>query len=224
VSIKCLQDRIDTAFHGAESSGQLQDLRVFLHALRENHVLADSSLRRPAVTFTISWFVFTAIGLGLVEEGQLATFKISKVKNLLVMGPPLLGFLSYKLLIVAAAFRHLMLASSRCYKRLLPELHSENLEYLLAPPGIIGIEQHLEHLAKSALLNKMTSLWIFLLGVVTVLVPLIAIIYVSHVLWHESGIGRPLSVASIFTGLIFWIRGSLVTLIAHQAVDDSLRG
>ena len=132
---------------------------------------AEKFARRDMGLLIIAWAVFYLVAAGLIEEGQIANFKIVKLKIILVAGPPIVG-LFYFLTLYQLAAHHLVLAIGRCYKHLLPSAYENDLEYLLPHPSFRSIEVYLEGQASSHRLRKLHSLWLRVLAYLTTLLPL----------------------------------------------------
>ena len=210
-----IRDKIDALFTDAQE-GKFEDLRSFVNTIRANQTEADTRLRRAAVAFVSAWAVLFAIETGLVEEGQVASFKIAKIKQLMLAGPPLLGLLSYSLLSSSAASQYLLTIMSRCYKNLLPKAHELGLEYLLPSPNVVGVERYFKRSIMVPWLNTISSIWTRFLEILLVIGPIVGISHVSYMLWKSGLFTWILVIISILVGILFWIRGIFLIRSARE--------
>src|SRR5437879_6365125 len=81
--------------------GRADELRSLTSDLRTNLEEASQSLVRSMYVLALTWLASFAIGAGLVSEGEIASFKVTAVKSLLVFVPALVGFEYY---LIASAF------------------------------------------------------------------------------------------------------------------------
>lgn len=152
------------------------------------------------------------IGAGLIEEGQIAGFKMVQLKTMLVAGPPIVGALFYFLELYIQTAAHLVLAIGRCYKHLVPMAYANDLEYLLPHPSVRSIEQYLAGQTSSHKLGNLHSAWISVINQSATLLPLLALYHVATLMWTNSGLHWAVRATSIAVGVVFFFRGSLVIL------------
>lgn len=162
-----IYSEIDNVFECSE--GKTEELREFVEVLRQNQSEAEKSFRRALILFFLAWGVVFFIGAGLVTEATLVSVKISIVKDILIVGPIVLGFISYSIASSAAMVGHLFCALSQSYKHILPEVYTQDLEYLLPPPTVITVERHYAYSSKNKFGKFLSEKFVSSLGLLIVL-------------------------------------------------------
>ena len=127
---KTIVERVDDLYKGYPGD-QPQQLDAFLSQIHTLYSDAAKRMRQHLLLILLLWGVGYLIGAGIVEEGQVAAFKVGKVESLLVAWPPLLGVISYLLSTAVMAEGTLQRVMSRAYKHVLPKVYEHDLQYLL---------------------------------------------------------------------------------------------
>lgn len=218
---KTIEARIDALF--ASGEGTLGRIPAFVDVLLRNQAEAEKFARRDMGLLILAWVVFYLISAGLIEEGQIANFKIVQLKAILVAGPPIVAALFYFFALHFRASSHLVLAIGRCYQYLLPSAYENDLEYLLPHPSFRSIESYLNGKTSSHRLGKLHSLWLRILSYLTTLLPLIALYHVATLMWMNSGLHWVVRAASIAVGFVFFVRG-LLALLDFMGLEETTAG
>ena len=208
-----LRKRVDDVFEAArKDSAEMEWLKVYVQQLHENHLNAEKMMSRSMARLIFVWFVCFAVGSGIVSEGDLGVIKLSKLQDLLVLGPVLIGFASYSL--GGATFHALILRDvvGACYANGLPKLFEHNLESLMSTSTLVGVEQSLE-------VGAFTLETTFRLGVLVIIMFIVFLggaAAIAHITWlmiqtTQSSLWAVTASATI--GTLFWLRGA--TLAAY---------
>src|ERR1041384_6057549 len=65
-----------------EAGSHLDDIRAFMEALIKRQSDSDRAAIFYLLGIGLTWIIVYGIGMGLINEGQLATFKLEKVQTL----------------------------------------------------------------------------------------------------------------------------------------------
>lgn len=214
---KTIEDKIDALFEARMDSGT-DELKDYLEGLHCAHGQAEVSFRRVYATLLLAWAVSWLIGGGFIEEGQVASFKITNIRNLMPFCPPLVGPISCPCFAYLATIVYLMPAISRCYAHLLPNAEEFKLHCLLFPPTFRSIELVLRSESDVLWLNKLSEAWLIFLAICFVLLPLAAVIHVSY-LMRSTGLFSTLwCILSVVVASVFWVRGAIVLAISMTSI------
>ncbi len=180
--------------------------------LHQQYVESARSLRRFVLVFLLVWAAGYLISAGIVEEGSVASFKIDKVKHLLLGWPPMIGALGYLLAVSIAAEGLIARALSQCYRHLLPKASELELEYLLLTSTFFGVERFVDEPRWG--LRHFRKIWLLAIMFFLLFAPFFALGHVSYLLWLDGSWGCFASGMSVAAGLVFWLRGFTVMLAA----------
>jgi hypothetical protein len=202
------------------SPESLDDWRIVVYKLQENHAEASKNSARYGGLLILAWATFYSVGIGIVTEGQVSSLKFPNPKMLLIAAPPLLGLLFYLWSSAMNSANLLALAFSESFKCILPEMYKRNLEYLLLSPSIWTVETVLEKEAEEAWINRFQDAWRDGLMIAAVIGSFAAVIHLSTVLWRVN-VYHPASVTiSVLVGLVLWLRGFVMARVANRMRND----
>lgn len=214
--MKTVSERVNEVL--SDSSNQSKEsVHVFIEVLRDNQAKAEERLHRSLITFYATWAFMYAIGAGLVEKGQYIGLEIAQIKQVLIVGPALLGWLFYSIMVAGTAQSLHMTALSSAYRHTLPKVYELDLEYMLPPPTIFSVERVLMGWARWPWLNKIGKIWIWFIAIGLTILPLLAIAHTSWLFCQAVELWWPLRGAAIAIGVILCLRGILLTITGSQA-------
>jgi hypothetical protein len=206
-SAKNIGGRID-AFFATQGSENPEAVRLFVGHLFESYVQAEHSANKAIVGFVTGTAVIGALGAGLINEASILSFKLSNIRLLLVLGPPILAFLSYSLACSAFASINLGHAVGRVYKHVLPKAWDHDLETLLGPPTIMRVERMAKR-NEPWVISKARTLFLLVLLAVATLGTGASIAYASYLLVVAAVVPTYASTLSIVMAAIVWFRGMM---------------
>ena len=192
------------------------DVVLLLERLHSTESECEKSVRRNLLYIVVLWAVAYAIAAGMVEEGQIASFKVEKVQALLIVFPPLLAAFMYALCVAISGAIFRLGAITQIYKKLLPKLVDENLVNILVPSTFATHERFLSRVVSSRFDKAISTYWTGVLTWFLLFGSLAAAIHVSYLLWVTSEWPWYIAVVSIGIGAIIWARA----LILMATLDD----
>jgi hypothetical protein len=203
-----IQNRIDKFFETIPTKDS-DAVKEFVKNLYESYCLAEKATQRQLFLTVTAWAVFYAIAQGIVSEAQIASFKISNVRYIAVLGPPVIGFLSYTLASSAFISLNLGIAFWQCIKHLLPQAYELDLERLLGPPTFLRAEKMSKH-GEHQVHQFASMVWGGLFVAFGVIGTFVALVHVSYLTWSLDPLSRIVRVVAIVVGVTAWARGTLL--------------
>ena len=137
---KKIADRIDEIFQ-VHNEEKPEELRLFTSRLESNLAEASKLVLRRLAVLLILWVICLSIDAGIVEEGQVASFKIGTLQPILYVFPILLGGQYFLLLSSLALVWMNREAVNFAYKNMLPKVYELDVEYLLHHPNFITLSE-----------------------------------------------------------------------------------
>ena len=193
--------------------------RLFLEKLHASYEEADRIAHQHLVRVIVSWVIAYSIGVGLIEEGEIGAFKVSKIKSLLVLAPPIIGYYGYALsntMVLAVTLRH---ALFQCYKHLFPKLYDLNLEKLVVTPSFLNIENFfpIDQDSPIAYIQSIGH-WVIAYGLV--FGSLLPLLHSVHLLWITRTWPWYATVISATIGITLWLKGLTFWTLALKYNGD----
>ncbi len=128
-----IENKIELLF-SKHKEDKPDELRTFVGQIQEQARNADRSVRWHLFVFLLAWGLGYLIGSGIVVEGEIASFKIGDVRNLLIAWPPLMGGISYLILTSWTMSTLLISALSSAYEHYLPGAWRYKLDNIMVAP------------------------------------------------------------------------------------------
>jgi hypothetical protein len=207
-----LDKRIDS-LHDAATPPDAPALSNFYSALEQHQASASKSFARYFTTFLLFWVAIVLIARGAVTEGSVASLKLANLKLVLVVAPPVIGGLFYLMALMGGISVYMLNAVQRSYKHRLPKLYELDLEQLVVAPTFYNVERTVRYELKDGPLRLINEAWLTVLGLFIFVVPVVALIHVSHLLIGAAPVSRSLSMIAISVGCILWLRGIFVAYV-----------
>ncbi len=207
-----ITERINELFQ-TDIVDKTNEIKFLLERIHTNLVEAEQQVRRAVILLWLFWAVFYAISSGIVEEGQIASFKVQNVKVLIISGPPIMGVLLYFLLSSLGAsvfFRH---ALSYMYKNLLPKAVELDLHNLMAPPTTLSLEMYVDADSVDGFLGFINFGFSILLLAVFLFLSIAIVCHVFYLVWSTDIFSTSVRIYSLGVGLFFSLRGCVLAAI-----------
>jgi len=198
-------------------------VKLLLEQLQTRRMECDRAAYRSCTMLIIIWLLSIAVGVGLVEEGTIASFKVAQVKILLVLSPVAIAFFSYTFATTYGRALNLSHVFTRSLKNILPSAYDLGLVSLLSPPTLLGIERSLAKQTESTTLKNINTVWYTIIFLLVVLGSLGALWHVCYLLWQAKVCASLFVVLSSIVGVLIWIRGLLV-LVQSYRIGVTLAG
>ena len=203
-----LGQRVDQFFESLPDKGAPAVL-TYVDRLYSSYCEAEKATQHQLLLNLITWASFYSIAEGIVGEATIGALKISNLSYLSLLGPVIIGFLSYTLATALFFSIKLGFAFWRCMKHVLPEACAGDLEMLLGPPTFVRAERisrAKEHTVHAFARGFMIALLLSL----CILGTLAALIHISWLTWSITAISWYAAAISITLGGVFWVRALLV--------------
>ncbi len=160
--------------------------------------------------------------LGFCGGAQIVGFELTRVGDVLLVWPLLLGLLTY---LMDASFGVAMIhtaAISQIYKHRLPTAHYSRLVHLCTSVTFFGIERVLAHEAGWRRHTRLfDSVWKAILIIIVTVLPLLAFIHVCYLAWVNSDWPWYAMLASIILGAAATARGWVLLYVGDQYTSES---
>jgi hypothetical protein len=211
---KYIETNVDKLFAEKDSLSS-ECLDHLLQRLFENHKSATDTLRKGLLALFAFWAVFFLIGSGTIAEGQILSFKVTQVKNLLIAAPIVAGIVYYR---VVSAYATIVISRDviqSVYRHAFPKLYSSGIEQLCFPHSLIDHERAMHNLTKNVLIKNVGSVIPAIMYlVISVVLGVGSLLHLSFLLVAEGAVAPLLAWSSIALGAVFTIQGymSLVML------------
>ena len=194
-------------------------VRLFMEQLHASSMEAARSLHGHLLSLLLTWLIAWGIGSGVVVEGEISAFKLTRLRELLIVVPVLLAVFGYLYTLSFCALSTVNAALGRCYKHVLPAAYARDLEQLLRPPLPMNVEIAFQPGQSSRWLRPISFGWVVgVFGVLPFLGPLLAAAHVLVLVW-SAGIYSGLAIgASGGVTAIIWLRGALLVVSLNQFI------
>ncbi len=117
------------------------DAILILEKLHSAESDCEKSARRAFLYIFVLWAMAYAISGGIIEEGQIASFKVGKVKALLIIFSPLIAVFTYAFSVAANGAVLRLRAITEIYRKLMPRVVDNNIVDLLVPSTFMSHER-----------------------------------------------------------------------------------
>jgi hypothetical protein len=213
-----IQEQVEHAFNNLDDK-QFQLAQSFIAGLFDRLANAERAAAKGFVLFLSAWAIIYLIANGSVNEANIGGMKLSNLKNLLIVGPIILGYLSYVFSAALATTLILEGTIRECYSKFIPKLGETKLDTLVSSHTFIGAEEQDVLTTRTWVESFLGTFILVCIVLFSWVASLGAIIHVTRMLFHLSLWPKAVIVGFFIAGTVLWLRGA--SFIYHRTVTPA---